>query len=177
MLLNRWDCHRRIEELSLWDCYIPASHLPRKWWVIRGIENPETVAQHEMDAAILTARFNSEISRIGGDVLIIQDTLLCHDNGEPKMILKDITPHCWVSAKIKREQEEAAIRDIYKNNPYMLRLWLESEDGVTLNWRIAKEIDKLQAIEKACYYEDTLGIPGLREEFFTYAVVTKNKLH
>lgn len=176
MLLSYWDCHRRIYELSLWDCYFPALNFPRKWWVLRGIENPETVAQHQMDATLMVMRFKKEIERIGGDIIIIQDTLLAHDSAEPYMKLWDVTPHCKVPPEVKRAQEESTFRRIHRENPYMLRLWLESEDGLTLDWRIAKEIDKLHWIDKARYYEDKLDMPWLTTEFFTHSVCVKNEV-
>jgi 5'-deoxynucleotidase YfbR-like HD superfamily hydrolase len=52
MITNPYDCHERIDALNLWQLYIPASNLERRWWVLRGIPNPETVAQHQIRAAL-----------------------------------------------------------------------------------------------------------------------------
>jgi 5'-deoxynucleotidase YfbR-like HD superfamily hydrolase len=112
-----------------------------------------------MDAAILVMDFKEELIKIGANIDIIQDMLIVHDSGEPYMVLRDVTPHCKVNPEEKRRQEEAAIRDIFRDNAYAFSLWIDMEEERTLNGRIGKEIDKLQAIKKARYYEDKYSIP------------------
>ena len=63
------------------------------------------------------------------------------------------------------------------DKPYPLQLWLDYEDGRTPEWRLAMEIDKLQAIQQARYYEDMYSIPWLTEEFFSYSVIKKNQIY
>lgn len=65
---------------------------------------------------------------------------------------------------------------MFQNNPYALKLWIDYEDGHTLEWRLAMEFDKLQAIEQAWIYEELHGINDLTGEFFTYSVIKKKQI-
>ena len=53
MLLTPYECHERIDYFGLEKPYIAASNLERAWYKRRGILNPETVAQHQISAALL----------------------------------------------------------------------------------------------------------------------------
>lgn len=176
MLTNRFDCHHRIDELSLWKLYLPASRLARTWWIRKDIQNPETVAQHQMDAAILVGNFRRKLEKMEANIIIIQDTLLLHDIAEPDPRVGDITPHCNVSPTEKRRREEETINEMLWNNPYALKLWYDYEDGRTIEWRLSMEFDKLHAVLKARYYEDSQDKVGLTEEFYKYAVLTKQQI-
>ena len=177
MLFTPTDCQNRIITLSLWDLYIGASKLERTGWVRRNIPNPETLDEHQIWAALMiTQQFKREVGALGINILAIQDTLLIHDLAEPDHRVWDITPHCGISPEAKREIEEKVIREMLSDKPYLLKLWLDYEDGRTPEWRFAMEMDKLQAIEKARYYEDLHGIPWLTEEFFAYSVIKKNQI-
>jgi hypothetical protein len=68
------------------------------------------------------------------------------------------------------------MREIFFDKPYLLKLCIDYEDGKTPEWRLAKEIDKVQVIEQARYYEDTEWRTGLTNEFYTYAVITKQQI-
>ncbi|MBC7498150.1 HD domain-containing protein [Candidatus Gracilibacteria bacterium] len=178
MLLTTDDCYSRIVTLSLGDLYHGASKLERTGWIKRNIPNPETLDQHQIGAALMiTQQFKREVEKLQINILATQDTLLIHDLAEPDHRVGDITPHCGISHEAKREIEEKVIREILSDKPYLLKLWLDYEDGRTPEGRFAMEIDKLQAIEKARYYEDLHGIPGLTEEFFTYSVIKKNQIY
>lgn len=177
MLLTPHDCIERIDTLNIWNLYIPASNLDRRWWVLKNIPNPETLDQHQISAALMiTQQFKREVEDLWINILATQDILLIHDLAEPDPRVWDITPHCGISPEAKREIEEKVIREILSDKPYLLELWLDYEDGRTAEWRFAKEIDKLQAIEKARYYENLYSIPWLTEEFFTYSVIKKNQI-
>ena len=176
MLRSRSDCHDRIDILSLWELYIPASNLDRTWWVLRNIQNPETVAQHQMDAALLVMKFREKTEALWANILTIQDILLIHDIAESDPRVWDITPHCNVSPKEKRKREEEVINEMLWQNPYALKLWYDYEDWRTIEWRLAMEFDKLQAIIKARFYEDTLGKTWLTEEFYAYSVLKKEQI-
>jgi putative hydrolases of HD superfamily len=177
MLLTPTDCDNRIATLSLWDLYKNAKTLERTGWVKRSIPNPETLDQHQIwSALMITQQFKREVEGLGINILATQDTLLIHDLAEPDIRVWDITPHCGISPETKRKIEEKVIREMLSDKPYLLKLWLDYEDGRTPEWRFAMEIDKLQAIEKARYYEDLHNIPWLTEEFFAYSVTKKHQI-
>ncbi len=186
LLQTPQDCDRRITELWIWKYYagpcnewqyLWAASLGRTGWIRRWIQNPETIAQHQKSACLMVARqFRSEIEAMGLNIIEIQDTLLMHDIAEPDIRVWDITPGCNISPEQKSKDEEMVIREMFWDNAYLLNLWLNFEYGKTGEWRISREIDKLQAIERASYYEELCKLPWLVEEFFTYAVVKKKQI-
>ncbi len=177
MLLNKFDCIKRIDQLSLWEYYIPLSNLDRAGWVIRWIENPETVAQHSISSVLMVPQmFRREIEAIGGDICTMQDIFLIHDIHEPRTEGKDITPHDNIEPNEKYRREIKAIKEILGDKPHLLKLWLDYTEWRTLEWRLAREIDKFQAIYMARGYEDRYNIAWLMEEFFSYAVIKKQQI-
>lgn len=130
-----------------------------------------------MDSALMVANFfKNEIRKLWLNIQVIQDTLLIHDIAEPDPRVWDITPHCNISPEEKRRREEQVINEFLWENPYALKLWYDYEEWTTLEWKFAKEIDKLQAILKARFYEDTQGKAGLTEEFYIHSVLKKNQI-
>ena len=177
MLLNQFDCIERIDQLSLWKFYIPLSNLERAGWVRHWIEDPETVAQHSISSALMVSQmFRKEIEAIGANIIILQDTLLIHDIHEPRTEGKDITPHDNIDSKEKKRREMEAIQEILGDKPHLLNLWLDFEEWRTLEWRLAKEIDKFQAIFIARKYENKYRILWLIEEFYSNAVIKKQQI-
>ena len=175
MLFTRTNCHERISTLSLWESYKAVARLKRSGWVRRGILDPESVAEHQISAALMvTQQFRREIEILGLDILRTQDTLLIHDIGE--WVVGDFTPHDTISPEEKRKNEEKTIREILWHNHYLLDLWLDYEDSRTPEGKLAMELDKLQAIEKAREYEDRYELSWLVEEFFTYSVIKKKQI-
>lgn len=177
MLLTPYDCFDRIDALSLWKLYIPLSNKNRRGWVIREIPNPETVAQHCMLSALMvTWRFRDQLLGLGINIGAVQDTLLIHDIAEPDPRVDDITPNDNISDEEKLRREYEVIVEMLWDNAYLFNLWLDYEFGRTPEWRMAMEIDKLQAIKKARYYEDKERKPGLVQEFYTHSVIKKNQI-
>ena len=176
MLRTRYDCHARIDYFDLARPYIAASNLEREWYKRRRIPNPETVAQHQMDAALLVMDFSREIEKLWVNIHIIQDTLLIHDLAEPDPRVQDRTPHDRYDRWEHRRNEEMVIREILSHRPELIEFWLDMEDGRTQEWRLWMEFDKLQAILKARKYEDRQGKVWLTQEFFTHSVVQAKQI-
>jgi putative hydrolase of HD superfamily len=176
MLHNTHDCIARIETLGIQEPYKPLQKLERTGWIIRNIPNPETVAEHSINAALLVWYFNKKIQDLGLNSWLIQDALLIHDIAEWDPNVWDITPLCGISEEEKREKEEKAAREILANHPTLLNLWLDYADKRTPEWIFAKEIDKLQAIEQARFYEDTYKVSWLTEEFFMWSVIQRKQI-
>lgn len=177
MLLTPQDCIERYNQLNLQEEYLAIRWLERKWWVIRDIPNPETVAEHSISAALMLAhRFQKEIKSLDLDISILQDTLLIHDIHEPVTLGKDITPHDNIPAKEKKRRELEAVHNVLQHKPLPLKLWMSYENGSTQEWKLSMEIDKLQALEQARYYKNLHWIVWLTDEFYTYAVITKKQI-
>lgn len=177
LLFTEPECEWLYRDMNIWDEYRWIQGLPRKWWVDRGIPHPESVAEHSISAALMvTHRFHKEIEHLGLDVPTLQKMLLIHDIHEPRTLGLDITPQDGIDPEEKTRRECTAVNSILRDKPLLLSLWQECDEWKTAEWRIAKEIDKLQAIEKARFYEKLHGKEWLTKEFHTYAVLTKKQI-
>ena len=126
---------------------------------------------------LLVYWFRQQIEIVGGNVGIIQDTLLIHDLAESYAWVGDKTPHdaeYWSADHSKKE--EAVIKKILSHNNTLIELWLDYEEERTPEGKLAMEFDKLQAIAQARHYENTHNIPWLTDEFFTYSVTKKKQI-
>ncbi len=175
MLFTVTNCHERINALWLEEVYRNVAKLERAGWVRRNIPNPETVAEHQISAALMVTRhFREKVQGMGLDILRIQDTLLIHDLAEPDPRVNDRTPHDIYDPAEHRKNEELVIREILWNNSYLLNLWLGYFNETTREWKMSLEFDKLQAVYKAREYEDRYNKDWLVREFFsTYYSVTQ----
>ncbi len=176
MLMTIDDCHNRIQQFWLYTEYKALYHLPRGGWIQRQIPNPETVGEHSIITALVVMRFKDQIAALGLNILTIQDTLLIHDIAESDISLWDLTPHDGVRYETKQEQEENIARSILEKNPYLMKMWLDYEYGRSSEWKIAKELDKMQAIEKAFFYENLYKKEWLMKEFYEHSVIEKNQI-
>lgn len=86
----------------------------RTGWVLRGIKNPESVAEHTyrttIMAMVLADRFKDKL-KLDKDKLI--QIALIHDIAEARV--GDITPHEKISEKEKHELEKKAAKRIFSN--------------------------------------------------------------
>lgn len=168
MLLSRDGCLERVREFWLTSAYEKIFDLPRWGWVKRKIKTPENVGEHSLSAALLVLQFRKQIENIWANIQIIQDILLIHDLGEWDPEVWDIIPSDNVPESEKNRKEWKAIYNILHNNQYLINLWLDYEAGRSIEWKIAKEIDKLQAIEKSFEYEMTQWKIWITKEFFEF---------
>ena len=160
--------------------------IARKGWVLRGIKEPETIAEHTFRAAIL-AWFLGEKKK-GLNIEKLLKIALIHDICE--VYAGDTTPYdsilpkdkkklkelmkTWPRfsdaekkkiAEAKRKKEEAALDKLINNLPKDLKqeiknLWLDYEKGLTPEGRFFKQADRienfLQALE---YWKKHKGLP------------------
>lgn len=151
----------------------------RKGWIRAGVQKPETVAEHTLELieigkeVALAHTFSNQES---DDLLAMLEV---HD--WPEAILGDkVTLHgaeTYEHERVQREEkhvrEEAAMRSITASlgaeGERVLSLWLRFERSTDRVAGKAREIDKYQAIERACRYEREQGIAGLGDEFVRYS--------
>lgn len=182
MLFTPYDCYERIDAYGLTQDYIELDHLPREGWKIRGIPSPESVATHSFWNIFLIKRFQKELRWIWADIDIMCDTMLVHDIQEKEKWVWDITPFSGVSPEEKKKREIEAVERILWKQPRLLALWYDYTDVRTLEWRLCKEIDKLDSIEVARLYEIKYGISHpnetrwLFDAFYTMAVIQKKQI-
>lgn len=144
--------------------------VPRSGWIIRGIhpDAAETDGQHT-DAMIKI--FEEEIGRIDPKERLDRKKMLrmiqIHDWAETKPEVGDqitVNEDREVEVKLKKQKRKDEIQamDIIcaklGNEGEVIRgLWDEFEANETPEAKIVKQIDKLQAIEKAWEYEQMPG--------------------
>jgi len=140
--------------------------IPRTGWVDRGVRNPETVGQH-----------TDELIALADEYFIIHGLkamLKIHDWAESNKKIGDARTdkHCDPSRrwdKVKKYQAELKTMqriclELGPRGAWILKLWLEFEEGKTYRARIAKQLDKFQMLIKALEYQK-MGEPVIAQEF------------
>jgi 5'-deoxynucleotidase YfbR-like HD superfamily hydrolase len=127
--------------------------IKRKGWLLRGIKEPESIAEHSFRVAlmalILCEKRNLDLNKLVKMALI-------HDIAEVKT--GDITPYDDVSKQEKIEKERNAMNELLSSlgpeqRKEYVSIWKEFEIGKTKEAQILKEIDKLEMALQALEYE------------------------
>ena len=160
--------------------------LPRQGWLHIGVENPESVADHSYQTALMTLLMAQHDPSI--DVSRALVLAICHDL--PEAIAGDATPfdatlevegvdrdllfrsppsYSEDADRAKRAAEESALDEMTARLPDQLRrlivdAWEEYEAGYTAEARFVRQIDKLEALLQAREYR--ANMPDLRVESF-----------
>lgn len=136
--------------------------LPRAGWVNRGVKNPETVGEHTDSLVELGKAVCKKIPELNEEKFLRM--LQIHD--WPENITGDIPAISFTDEErkalsTKHELELAAMQKLCamlgEEGQKNLELWLEFEEGKTLEAQVAMQLDKLQAMMKAKEYEDEGG--------------------
>ncbi len=144
-------------------------HLFRTGWVREGINNPETVASHSWQMAIM-ALYLSEKKGDQYDFNKVIKLCLCHDLAES--IIGDITPQ-QEKYKEKGTQEKQAMVKIAAecDFPEAVKLFDEYEKNITPEAQLANDLDKLDMYAQAVAYEQKFPHKDLSE--FKISAVAK----
>lgn len=133
--------------------------VPRSGWLMRGVPDPESVAEHSWGTAflalVLSASVDEPLDR--GKLLTIA---LLHDL--PEAVLSDVptpaTPYFPPAAK--REAEGRVLADLFAGLPGdepWLACWEEFEAGSTPEGRLVQDVDRLEMLLQAYLYETNRG--------------------
>lgn len=152
------------------------SEVKRQGWVDRGINNPESVAEHSYQVALMST---FEAKRRGLDVQRTSMMALIHDLSE--IYAGDITPyqhlpedqkaeailHKWIPPSgealvEKHRKEEEGLHKITQRLPIELRtsileLWQEYNQGQTPESKLVRQMDRIQRLLQAKKYRDQEG--------------------
>ena len=146
--------------------------LPRNGWLLRGVSDPESIAEHSFGVAVVAAQLVDDL-RARGMIVDGEKVLrmaLVHDAGEA--FTGDV-PMPAKTAELKSalvKAEDEALQRVL--SPAEHALWRESEEGTSIEARVVKAADKLQMAIKALTY--TKQGRGDLDEFF---VGEKNRRH
>jgi putative hydrolase of HD superfamily len=156
------------------EVYQALHDLKRTGWVMRGVENPESVKEHTEALIALAEELSPFLSPEETDGLI--DMLEVHDWPEAihgDEVLLELEPDKRSALKAtKFDNEKAALTTICKDLPNgeeIMALWLRHENSDDPAATFSRQLDKYQAVEKALGYEQDQGIP-LFEEFLKYSI-------
>jgi len=124
----------------------------REGWKLRGVKNPESVAEHSFRTAFI-AMMLSDIEKCNTQNVL--KMALLHDLQESKT--GDLTVFSKNYVK-KKALEKKAIKKIFNSLPKKLRkeylkIWKEYEEGSTKEAKLVKQADKLELLIQAAEYE------------------------
>lgn len=146
--------------------------LPRSGWVNKKIKNPETVASHSYGVALLTLLF----APTNLDKEKCLKMAIIHDLQEA--IVGDITPYDDITAEEKSQIETQAVQRIEEQIQIegLKEIFAEYEANKTPEARFVKDMDKLDAVLQAKYYDDNKRAKNkIFNEFYNYANLHTNK--
>ncbi|WP_048147114.1 HD domain-containing protein [Pyrococcus abyssi] len=123
--------------------------LPRMGWLISGIPNPESVADHSFGVAFISLLLLNKIKEEG--VKIDENRVLkmaiIHDIGEA--LITDI-PLRAQKYLDKDAAEDKAVKEIF---PEFYELYREYQEGKSLEAQLVKFADKIDMVLQAWQYE------------------------
>jgi len=161
-------------EAEATDVYQALKKIPRTGWVIRGVEDPETVYDHTVSLVKLAGIIGREAGLSETEIDDLKHILEIHDWAEA-LVGDEFVPNQDSEEHGKRKQlkakrEQLALQELLLNRPYketVESLFYRYENKTDEIARLAKELDKYQALELALQYEEEQGIP-LFVEFDEY---------
>ncbi len=146
--------------------------LPRTGWLLRGVVDPESIAEHSFGVCLVATLLIDDLRARGMTVdgeRVLRMAIM-HDAAEA--FTGDIPmPAKTDELDVALEQAEALLLSKVLSKP-QLELWAEAEAGKTLEARIVKAADKVQMLIKALTYEQQRR--GRLDEFWQS---TKNRRH
>ncbi|ASJ00882.1 HD domain-containing protein [Thermococcus gorgonarius] len=162
--------------MELLEFFLEAGNLKRlrrTGWLLRGIPNPESIADHSFRTALITLFLGEELRR-KGIALDLERALkiaLIHDLGEARITDIPFPAQRYFN---KVEGERKALVEMVGSE--YLALFDEYEQESTLEGKLVKFADRLEMLLQALEYEKS-GFSGLEEFWKTIEKLKKNELY
>jgi len=155
--------------------YDKLKNLPRTGWVMHGVPHPETVYDHTVSLVAMAIDMQTDLDLSDSQLEDLSHILEVHDWGEAivgDQVILDKNPDDYASKKrAKQAKERLAMEELLNGREYksdVLTAWEQYEAGTDDIAKLAKQLDKYQAVELALTYEAKYGIE-LFTEFDTYS--------
>jgi putative hydrolase of HD superfamily len=149
--------------------YDVLTKLPRTGFLMRGVDDPESVGEHIFATTVLAILVLEELREsdyeVDGEKLLKMAAL--HETGE--ILVGDI-PHpavTFMGAEVKNRVEREAGKRVLEGFPGLQELIEEFENRESLEARIVDSLDKLQMLVKVLIYESEQK--GCLDDFWNYA--------
>lgn len=143
---------------------------PRTGWVQRGVQRPESVADHSHGVA-LAALLLADVAAPRADRAKIMTMAVLHDLAEAVTGDLSLGASRLLPPGAKALAEAAAMSELGEGLPFFAgwrAVWDEFEAGETLEAQLVRDADRLDLLAQALVYERTTGNREL-EEFWTFA--------
>jgi putative hydrolase of HD superfamily len=139
--------------------------LPRMGWLLRGIKNPESVADHTYRVALITLVLADMLKERGVEIDVEKalKISILHDLGEAKITDLPLEAQRYID---KKKAEKKAIMELLislnSRSLEYFKLFEEYEEETSLEGRLVRFADKLEMLIQAYEYEKS-GIQNLEE--------------
>lgn len=137
--------------------------LPRTGWLLAGVAQPESVAEHTWATALLAFALANEINRAPDvhelaaplDMGKVVQIALVHDLAEATLTDLPRRATEMLGEAAKHAAEERALRALFGDefSPY-LTLWQEYARAETPEARLVRDADRLEMVYQAYMYEE-----------------------
>jgi putative hydrolase of HD superfamily len=139
--------------------------VPRTGWVMRGVPEAESVADHSYGVALI-ALLLAEMASEAVDRAKLFTIALLHDL--PESVVSDLPSPAMIHfpADVKQSAEAAVLAQLLDGLPSAKRWrawWQEFEDGTSLEGQLVRDADRLDMLIQAHVYEKTTGNEWLAE--------------
>ncbi len=146
--------------LSFLHAALGLKRVPRTGWLLRGLTDVESVAEHAWGVALIVLALAPGVEGpLDRRKALI--TALIHDL--PERSLSDIPSPALAHfpPEAKREAEEAALAEMTRGLPEGAQFqawWREFEEGSTPEGRLVRDADRLEMLIQAYLYEESRGV-------------------
>lgn len=153
--------------------------LPRTGWLLRGVSNPESIADHSYRAVLITLFLADSLRERGVDIDVERalKIAILHDLAEARITDIPLTAQYYLDKK--RAETRAAMEIFIKAGPKArdyFELFREYEEGLSLEGRLVKFADKLEMLIQALEYEEA-GFRNLDEFWSTLDDLRKSEFY
>jgi putative hydrolase of HD superfamily len=144
--------------------------LPRAGWLMRGVPQAESVADHSHVATLVALALADTLNASGAlasplDIEKVLTIAALHDLAEARLTDLPASAQRLIPESVKRQAEATALADMLAALPGAARLtaaWREFEDASTPEGRLVRDADKLEMMAQCLRYEQT-GVRTLAE--------------